>query len=142
MKKTMLIFLLILTVGCSQSPNDNSVINNENDTNSDESFESDFFISFSEIEVVARNESLQVSGEAKTNADEFYYKLEQGDDVIIDETAFELEGSESEWEAFEINNDTLEIDEDNEEAPYLTFYVKDNGHIINPNYVPIDLLFY
>lgn len=141
MKKICVVFLLTLIVGCSQSPGENNGAGGNEEINN-EAFESDLSISFSEIEVIARDKSLFISGEAKTNANEFYYKLEQGDEVIIEETVMELDDSESEWQVFEINNDTLEVDEENEEAPYLTFYVKDEGHVVNPNYVPIDLLFY
>jgi|SRR5690625_4488173 len=142
MKKIIVTIVLVVLVGCNQSANDPKENNDSTENNNNEEVKSDVSVSFSEVEVIARDKSLSVTGEVQTNADEFYYTLEQGDKVIIEETAIEVDDSDSEWEAFEINDDSLEIDEENEEAPFLKFYVKDQDRIINPNYVPIDLLFY
>ena len=142
MKKIIVTIVLVVLVGCNQSANDPKENNDSTENNNNEEVKSDVSVSFSEVEVIARDKSLSVTGEVQTNADEFYYTLEQGDKVIIEETAIEVDDSDSEWEAFEINDDSLEIDEENEETPFLKFYVKDQDRIINPNYVPIDLLFY
>jgi len=142
MKKIIVTIVLVVLVGCNQSANDPKENNDSTENDNNKEVKSDVSISFSEVEVIARDKNLSVTGEVQTNADEFYYTLEQGDKVIIEETAIEVDDSDSEWEDFEINDNSLEIDEENEEAPFLKFYVKDQDRIINPNYVPIDLLFY
>lgn len=143
MKKIItFIFLVIVLAGCNHSTNlDNEGSGNDN-LEDEENVKSNVSISFSEVEVIARDKSLYVSGEAKSNVDAFYYTLEQGDTVIIDETVVDLGDSDGEWRAFEIDNQSFEVEEESDESPYLKFYVKDNDTIINPNYVPIDLVFY
>src|SRR5699024_11014919 len=124
MKKIIVTIVLVVLVGCKQSENDTKENNDSTENNNNEEVKSDVSVSFSEVEVIARDKSLSVTGEVQTNADEFYYTLEQGDKVIIEETEIEVDDSDSEWDTLEYNDDLLDIDDINYILHYyiFTFY--------------------
>lgn len=137
MKYFFIVASLILFVGCSNDtePEVEKEVANEPVENLQP-------IRFGEIEVMTKNKIVYVTGVAETDADIFYFTLEQDGKVLIKETEAVLTNTEIEWKGFELE---LELEEEqftNEETPLLTFYGKSNGEIVNPHYIPVDLMTY
>lgn len=138
MRYIFIVASLFLIIGCSNTNEPEEIP--DDTTNAVE--KSDVSVSFSEIEVIVENKTLYVTGDARTELNSFYYTVEQGSESIIEETEVELEEKTGEWRAFEIKTGLAGIDPDDDEVPIIKLYIKDGDRTINPNYVPIDLLFY
>ncbi|MFA1818972.1 hypothetical protein ACDX78_02010 [Virgibacillus oceani] len=92
------------------------------------------------VEVEVEDLEVEVTGEASTASDEFYYRVEEEGNVIIEETHMGLEESQSDWSNFEIILDLTENYANNEEPPIIVLYGKNSeGDMINPNHIPVDL---
>ena len=92
---------------------------------------------FRQLDVQVENGSFTLTGEVNAEEGLFYYKIERGKDVLLEETTYELE-TKGEWESFEI---TGEIEDPGEsDPPILILYGKSSdGDVYYPNYVPIDI---
>lgn len=105
--------------------------------NSGEETETAPSLVFRQLDVQVENGSFTLTGEVNAEEGLFYYKIERGKDVLLEETTYELE-TKGEWESFEI---TGEIEDPGEsDPPILILYGKSSdGDVYYPNYVPIDI---
>lgn len=138
MRYFLIIVSFLFVIGCSS--NDESTTETEPEEIKEQTVESNIAISFSEVDVRIEDKEVQVDGSARTDEDTFYYTIEQGDTVIVEETEVSLEDAEGDWKPFEFSDTFENYDEEDEEGPVIRLYLKDGDEIVNPNYVPIDLV--
>lgn len=139
MRYLLIIVSFFVMVGCSS--NDEPAADPEDPVEkNDQTEESNVSISFSEVDVRIQDKEVQVDGSARTDEDTFFYTLEQGDTVIVEETEVSLGEAEGDWKPFDFAETFENYDEDDKEVPVIRLYLKDGDEIINPNYVPIDLV--
>lgn len=142
MKRILFILIsLSLIVACSNGEN-NEVKQNVDENNAEEDVESDVSVKFAGIDVFIKRHNIEISGEVQTTEDHFYYKLDNDEKNIVEETKVEVDHVDGEWYSFELEIDIEDEGLTNEDVPFLTFYGKDGDQIINPNYVPVDLVYY
>ena len=92
------------------------------------------------MEVVTEDLEVEVTGEASSESNEFYYHVEEGGNIIMEETQMSLEESQSDWSKFEIKLDLTDKYTNNEEPPIIVLYGKNSeGEMINSNYIPVDI---
>lgn len=128
---------LLTLIACSQQNE------KENDLTAEAPQKSDLSISFNEPDVTYVNETLHVNGEVKTTEDVFYYTLLKNDTILIEETEVDIgDKGNQEWRQFEIKKTLKNISNEDGELPILKMYVKDKGKIVNPSFIPIDLVPY
>ncbi|GAB3060272.1 lipoprotein [Virgibacillus ainsalahensis] len=97
-------------------------------------------VSLRNIEVVVENDQIQVTAEANAAENEIYYTLEQGETLLVEEEIINLDGGHYGWSDFQLEVELPEEVEKTEDAPIIKMYGKDdNGELINPNYIPVDL---
>lgn len=139
LKYGFIVVVLLLLIACGNQNENNDGSNEENTVGK----QSDLSISFNEPEVTYVDETLHVSGEAKTTEDVFYYTLVEDDSVLIEETEVHFEDADTnEWRSFEIKKALENISIEDGELPILKMYVKEDGKIVNPSFIPIDLVPY
>lgn len=139
----LLLIALLLLVACGD--NENTSGSNKTNEKNQEVQHSDLSISFNEPEVTYADEKLYVIAQVNTTEDVFYYTLTNEDDVLLEETEIILEEQseeDDEWRRFEIERDLDEASTEDVEQPILKMYIKENGEITNPNFIPIDLVSY
>lgn len=141
MKHIFILISLSLVVACSNSENP-EVIQNEDENNAEEFVESDVSVKFAGIDIVYKRDAIHITGDVQTTEDHFYYTLDNDGEVIVEETEIEVDDSVEGWSSFTFEIDIGDEGLTNEDVPFLTFYGKDGEKIINPNYVPVDLMFY
>lgn len=96
--------------------------------------------SFQQLDVTGEGSTIHITGQAKTEADRVYYRFEQGDDTLVEETPIELGKNAQEWSDFELDVQITEAIKESEEVPLVILYGKnENGENVNENHVPIDL---
>lgn len=97
-------------------------------------------VMFQELDITAEGEQFHIIGQVKTSANVFFYRIEQGGEIIQEEESVELEEADPEsFQNFEImetfSDDILE----QEDPPIVIMYGKnEDNNEINANYVPID----
>src|SRR5690625_6411616 len=84
MRYFLIIVSFLFVIGCSS--NDESTTETEPEETKEQTVESNIAISFSEVDVRIEDKEVQVDGSARTDEDTFYYTIEQGDTVIVEET--------------------------------------------------------
>ena len=142
MKKYLLVFAsLFFIVGCNNSEVSEPEEKPEQ-TKQEVVEKSNVSISFSEVDVVINNNVIHITGEAKTTEDVFYYVLQQGDLILVEETEVKLDEIPDEWRVFESEGPIEETKIDEEENQIMKLYAKDKGRIINPSFIPIDVWAY
>ncbi|SET14607.1 hypothetical protein SAMN05216389_10639 [Oceanobacillus limi] len=100
-------------------------------------------VQFQNVEVVVENNVAKITGEANTPDDAFYYMVLVGEKEIQEETEVPVDGEADEWVDFSIEVDISEDVSNSTEVPILQLYAKrENGDMVNPNYIPIDLTEY
>ncbi|MFC3040639.1 hypothetical protein ACFOGI_10310 [Virgibacillus xinjiangensis] len=137
MKHILILFAAVaFLVGCSGGDE------TEGTENQAAEQESSPAVSLRNIDVLTTGGEIQLTAEAKTTEDEIYYKMEQGETLLVEETGFSPEESEQEWGEFQLNIEMPEeLDPSDEaEAPIITIFAKDQqGELVNPNYIPVDM---
>ncbi|HLQ72603.1 MAG TPA: hypothetical protein VK125_00090 [Bacillota bacterium] len=141
MRYMFIVFSLFLVVGCSFTADEESNAEEEEEV-VDKRQEN--IVRFGEVDIKVLHEVVHVKGLARSKYDEFYYVLEMGEDILIDETKEEfLDVEEVEgWREFEFEIDILKTELEDGETPYITLYGKEDGEIMNKHFVPIDILQY
>lgn len=139
MRYLLMIVSLFIIVGCSQ---DQEPENNLNSNLENEHVASDKNISFGILDVITQDGKIEVTGEARSTEDSFYYILEYGEELIKEEVEIDLNDEDEDWRTFSFEIDIKDEGLTDEEVPLLTLYVKDDGEVINPNYIPVDLMIY
>lgn len=139
MKYFLMIVSFFIIVGCSgeQTPEEPSEESNQHKTSS-----SDVSISFGILDVVTKDDVIHVDGEARTTEDSFYYILEYGETLIVEETEVQLNDDDGEWKTFSFEVNIADEELTNEENTLLTLYSKEDQEVVNPNYIPVDLMIY
>lgn len=141
MKRVLFIIIsLSLIVACSHG--ENNEVSQTEGNRTENNVESDVSVKFAGIDVFIKRHTIQITGDVQTTEDHFYYKLDNDEEIIVEETKVEVEQEDGEWNSFEIEIDIEDEGLTNEDVPFLTFYGKDGDTIINPNYVPVDLVYY
>lgn len=138
MRWLLLLASLLFIFGCSPAEEVE-----ESEANSEEEREENI-VWFGEVDIKVLHHEVVVKGLARSKYDEFYYVLEKGEEILIEETEADfLDTEEVEgWREFELE---IEIDKpelEDGETPYLTLYGKEDGEIKNKHFVPIDILQY
>lgn len=138
MKYFLVIISLFVVVGCSGDQKPES----PPETNGEESETSESSISFGILDVVTKGDVVHVTGEARTTEESFYYILEYGESLVVEETEVALNDEEGDWRTFSFEVSIKDKGLTEEETPFLTLYVKDGEKVVNPNYIPVDLMIY
>lgn len=133
MRFILLIIAILFLAACGNT--EESV--DENDAEQDEAGSVDF----RNIDVQTEDLEVNVTGQASTDSNEFYYRVEEAGNVIMEEARVSLEEAQTDWREFEIMLDLSEkYSNNNEEPPIILLYGKNSeGEMVNPNYIPIDL---
>ncbi|WP_249870136.1 hypothetical protein [Oceanobacillus saliphilus] len=135
----MIVVLLFMLAACGDNDrNNNSPAVDNNDNVGTENAAS---VMFQNIDVKVEGAEFLLTGEASTTTDQFFYVIDQGDDVLMEEKNIPLnEVAPGGWVKFEINEKLPVIIEGKEDTPIITLYGKDeNNQMVNPNYIPIDI---
>lgn len=133
MKKIAFVLLIIMLfiAGCSgDGTNDSADQNVER---------ADIKLELREIDVKEEDQVVHVTAEVYSTEEEFYYMVEQGEKIIINETALQAEGHQEDWAEIEFE---FQLEDEvylSDEVTHMTFYVKHNGEKINSHYVPIEI---
>src|SRR5690625_917468 len=90
----LIVAIILLVTGCSTGESNHDKNNNDS-TNEEQTAEestkkSDKSISFSDVNVIVQNKSMHVTGDTKLTENFFYYKVVQGDQVMIEEQKFNI----------------------------------------------------
>ncbi|MFS0671979.1 hypothetical protein AB1K81_02150 [Ornithinibacillus sp. 179-J 7C1 HS] len=129
MKKVFIIVGLLLLAACGNEKGEPKEQVSEVDT--------DVFANFRNVDIqVERNQAI-ITGEVNASNNEFYYKAEQGVKSVKKEERVSVDGQ---WGAFELVVGITEEITSSDEVVIVTMYTKtEDGKIINPNYIPLDL---
>ncbi len=107
-KWAFIAFAAIVLTACSNA--DESVEEKETDNaqNQNEQAEDTTTVTFRKMDVTVEEDTIQLSGEAQTDANNIYFTFKQGDNVLVDDNQIELEKNEQGWASFSIG---LELNE-------------------------------
>ncbi|WP_404458756.1 hypothetical protein [Oceanobacillus kapialis] len=139
MKKIMIVMVIILLAGCSNTQENNE--RTEESANEHEQ-ETDVSVSIQNLDVQVNDKAMEaiITGEASLSGSDLYYTLEQGDRELAIEESVELEANAHGLSSFEISVEIPEETSSGEQPPVVKLYGKNNsGEEINPNYIPIDV---
>ncbi|GAB3789971.1 hypothetical protein [Virgibacillus kimchii] len=137
MRYMMLLMIVTIFLGaCGDAGTDTEDTGNENVPDQEEAHS----IQLRNIDVEAEDLQVSVTGEASTEKNEFYYRVEEEGEVIMEEEHVSLEASDTEWIEFDLTLDLAGKYSQNEEPPIIVLYGKNSeGDMVNPNFIPIDL---
>src|SRR5690625_7732834 len=93
MRYFLIIVSFLFVVGCSSNEEPTA---DPEETN-EQTEESNVYISFSEVDVRIEDKEVQVDGAARTDEDTFYYTLDQGETVIVEDTEVSIEDAQGDW---------------------------------------------
>ncbi|MFD2761744.1 hypothetical protein [Lentibacillus juripiscarius] len=139
-KWAFIAFAAIVLTACSNA--DESVEEKETDNaqNQNEQAEDTTTVTFRKMDVTVEEDTIQLSGEAQTDANNIYFTFKQGDNVLVDDNQIELEKNEQGWASFSIGLELNEKIKNTEEVPIVILYGKnDSGEKMDKNHVPVDL---
>ncbi len=150
MKKfIIMLFCALALVACSsedetssESASENSGEETNTESNSDKGEETNksAAVQFRNVGMEVKGSTIQVSGEAKAKDDTFFYKFEQGDSAIVKETSVEFEKNEQGWGSFQLELELTQKVREAQVMPVITLYdKKEDGTMVNKNYLPVDL---
>ncbi|MBP1947270.1 hypothetical protein [Virgibacillus litoralis] len=126
----------------SESANENNEEETNSESNGEKSSETEgsASVQFRNVEMNIQESTIRVSGEAKAMDNTFFYKFEQGDSVIVKETAVDLEKNDQGWGSFQLELELTQKVRDAQVMPVITLYdKKEDGTMVNKNYLPVDL---
>lgn len=133
MRYILLIFTLIFAAACS---NGEETVD-DNDPGKDGSPGT---IDLRNLDVEAEGLEVTATGEASAVSNEFYYRVEEEGEIIIEETHMSLEETQNDWNEFEVTFDLTDKYSHKEAPPIIVLYGKnEEGEMVNPNYIPVDL---
>jgi maltose-binding protein MalE len=130
MKKMIIILgLLVILSACGSTESEKE--------SSSSHTASDVYAKFQNIDIQIDGEQAHIVGDANASGNEFFYLVEQGEKILKSEEAVQVDG---EWDDFEIKVDIMKEMEEAEDVVIVKMYTKEeDGSIINPNYIPLDL---
>lgn len=143
----VLSFLLILTiVGCSQPNEENPDKQMESDTSTQEDAESNvkennISASFNKLHFRLGIDDVKITGQAKSTNDEVFYRVEQGEELLVKETKMPLDDlDKDDWAEIDFTFELTDDMEESDEELFVVFYAKDeDDEEINPNYLAVNL---
>lgn len=140
----LLVTLLFGCVGANQHNNNNNTNEEENtSTEKKEEKQNNETVRFHNLHFRLGIDDVTVTGKAKTTKDKVFYRVEQGEEQIEEETKIELdkqEDEDDEWLEFETEFPLTEEMENSDDPLFIVFYGKnEQDKEINPNYMEIDL---
>ncbi|MEC5423636.1 hypothetical protein QGM71_09045 [Virgibacillus sp. C22-A2] len=148
MKHNILLLLMVLLLSaCTNNQNETETETetdsaSEANTESEESAEAEetASVNFRNVEVNVDGNQVIMTGEANATEGAIYYTLELEEDLLIEEEKVTLEEGSSVWSTFEIKM-TLPVEASESADTFIaTLYGKNNnGKVVNPNYIPVDL---
>ncbi|MFB4169741.1 hypothetical protein [Virgibacillus sp. JSM 102003] len=148
-KLIIMLFCALILVACSSEDGANSESASENSgeesntkSNGDKSEKTNdsAAVQFRNVGMKIEGGTIQVSGEAKAKDDTFFYKFEQGDSKIVKETSVDLEKNDQGWGSFQLELELTQKVRDAQVMPVITLYdKKQDGTMVNKNYLPVDL---
>src|SRR5699024_2313862 len=140
MKYLILIASAFILIGCS---NDSGKQTETPDTGEEKEMtetKDQVAVSFRNVDIKIEDEQALIKGEAKSTNDTFYYQIQQGDTVLVEETEVTLDETHLGWGEFDMELDVTDEMDEHEESPIVVLYVKGNDDtMVNPNYFPIDM---
>jgi len=133
---TAMIIAIILT-GCGNGDSENS---EPTEQKQEQTTETNIAVSFRNIDLTVEDYKYQLTGQAQITDNVFYYTVEQGKNLLKEETEIKLDEAVHGWSDFEIIGELPETVDGHSEPPIISLYGKDeNGGKVNPNYIPIDI---
>ncbi|WP_339215905.1 hypothetical protein [Ornithinibacillus sp. FSL M8-0202] len=97
----------------------------------------DVYANFQNVDIQIENNQAIISGNVNASNDEFYFQVEQEDHILKEEEKVTVDG---EWSDFSFRIDITDEMKELEEVVIVKMYTKgEDGKIINPNYIPLDL---
>ncbi|GGF15625.1 hypothetical protein GCM10010954_12850 [Halobacillus andaensis] len=94
---------------------------------------------FRELTLTGENGQYNISGEAKVDGGEFFYSVDDGHNVYIEEETAQVDDPNAEWSPFELDITVNEEDLPENGALIMTMFDRDGeGQPINMNFVPLD----
>lgn len=140
MKKILLLFVvMLLLAGCGSKDEQTTETEPKADDVPSAGVE-DASVQFNNIDITTPDGKIVVKAKAKATNDAFFYTLEYGDQVVVDETKVQLDTDKDGWGSFDLEIDQPADKQTKEQIPIFTFYVKNKaGEMVNPNYVPVDV---
>ncbi|MFD1037690.1 hypothetical protein ACFQ3N_04570 [Virgibacillus byunsanensis] len=144
MKYVWIALTATLLIGCSEDNTEQEEVQQDQEENNAAETEpestDDSAVEFRNVDVKVENNEVQLTGEGKSDTDVAYFKLDQGESQIVEETEVELDPNEQGWGQFEITVQLSDEVASTEEVPVIMLYGKNaSGEVINPNYIPVDL---
>src|SRR5690625_808135 len=131
MRFVMLIIVVVFLAACG---------NTEETVDENEAQDEAGSVHLQNIDIQAEDLEVNITGQASTDSNVFYYRVEEAGNVIIDEEHLTLEEAQTDWSEFMITLDLAGKYSNNGEPPIIVLYGKNSeGEMVNPNYIPIDL---
>jgi uncharacterized protein involved in outer membrane biogenesis len=97
----------------------------------------DVFAKFQNIDIQTEQTQARIAGDANASDNQFYYQVEQGEKTLTQEEQVKVDG---EWASFEIIVQITKEMKESEDVVIVKMYNKDDeGSMVNPNYIPLDL---
>ncbi|MEN2466781.1 hypothetical protein [Ornithinibacillus sp. JPR2-1] len=116
-----------------------SACGNQSDKASDPITETthDVYANFQNVDIQIENNQAIITGNVNASNDEFYFQVEQEDHILKEEEKVTVDG---EWSDFSFRIDITDEMKELDEVVIVKMYTKgEDGKIINPNYIPLDL---
>ncbi|WP_100011444.1 hypothetical protein [Lentibacillus sediminis] len=132
MRYIIIALALLMLAGCDSGEDTAS--------ETEEGQEEEASLQLRNIEVTVENGHALLTAQANGDAEEIYYTLEQGEEVLIEETSLSLGEGHYGWSDVELELKLPENAGDSGEAPVITVYGKNEaGEQVNPNYIPVEM---
>lgn len=116
-----------------------SACGNQPDKDSDSIAETthDVYANFQNVDIQIENNLAIITGNVNASNDEFYFQVEQEEQILKEEEKVTVAG---EWSEFTFRIDITDEMKQQEELVIVKMYTKgEDGRIVNPNYIPLDL---
>lgn len=130
MKKIIVVigFLILLTACGDEEPQKETSVSQTSP---------DAYAKFQNIDIQTEQNQARIAGDANASGNQFYYQVEQGEKILMREEIVEVD---SDWSSFEIIVRITQEMKESEDVVIVKMYNKDDeGRMVNPNYVPLDL---
>lgn len=134
MKKFLFVLLLITFLAACSNDSEPAEETNLPDA------EEESAVVFSNLDLQVEANTFTLAGEVRAEDGVFFYRIEQGEEELQAEQAYELSGEGGSWEEFKIVGEIPAAAFDAEGTPILSMYGKSaEGEILHPNFIPIDI---
>ncbi|MBS3680481.1 hypothetical protein KGF86_09665 [Ornithinibacillus massiliensis] len=95
------------------------------------------YANFQNVDIQIENNQAIITGNVNASNDEFYFQVEQEDHILKEEEKVTVDG---EWSDFSFRIEIIDEMKEQDEVVIVKMYTKgEDGKIVNPNYIPLDL---